>query len=359
MSSDLEVTRSHPVGDPGIPEHVERWVDVDPDASRRAERQVAACFGAVPLLALGFVAVYFFMPRTWAVDFAGLHAQAQNFWLGLLGGLAVLLVGIGAVQWARLIMGDHEISEERHPAGSTTENRDDAMVEVNAGIAQSDLPRRKLIGNTLKIALPSLALPALVPLLDMGPWPGPGTRAATIEKTIWSEGVHLVTDVTYKRIKATDLAVGELVNAAPETIKDLDNDPAAKAVATAKAAIIIVRMDPTTIKIPQSRKDWQPAGPDGKPSGILCYSKICTHVGCPISLWEQLTHHLLCPCHQSTFDLGNSGVVVFGPAARSLPQLPITTDAEGYLVARSDFTVPVGPSYFERDSNHDYKDGDN
>src|SRR5674476_1288972 len=106
MSSDLEVTRSHPVPDPGIPEHVERWTDVDPEASRRAERQVAACFGAVPLLALGFVAVYFFMPKTWAVQFAGLHAQAQNIWLGLLGGVAILLVGIGAVQWARLIMGD-------------------------------------------------------------------------------------------------------------------------------------------------------------------------------------------------------------------------------------------------------------
>jgi len=263
------------------------------------------------------------------------------------------------VQWARLIMGDNEISEERHPAGSTTADRDEVLGDVDEGIAQSDMPRRKLIGTTLKIALPSLALPALVPLLDMGPWPGPGTRAATIETTIWSEGVHLVTDVTYKRIKATEMAVGELVNAMPENIQDLNNDPAAKARATAKAAIIIVRMDPSTIKIPESRKDWQPTGPDGKPSGIVCYSKICTHVGCPISLWEHQTHHLLCPCHQSTFDLGNSGVVVFGPAARSLPQLPITTDSEGYLVARSGFTVPVGPSYFERDSNHDYKDGDN
>jgi ubiquinol-cytochrome c reductase iron-sulfur subunit len=352
MSSDLEVTHTHPVPDPGIPEHVERWADVDPEASRRAERQVAACFGAVPLLTVGFIVVYFFVPKTWAVDFAGLHAQASNFWLGLLGGTSVLLVGIGAVQWARLIMGDHEISEERHPAGSNAEQREGALEEVNEGITQSDLPRRKLISNTLKIALPAVILPAVIPLLDMGPWPGPGTRAATIETTIWAEGVHLVTDVTYKRIKATDMVVGELVNAAPENIKDLDNDPAAKASATAKAAIIIVRMEPSTIKIPQSRKDWQV-------DGILCYSKICTHVGCPISLWEQQTHHLLCPCHQSTFDLGNSGVVVFGPAARSLPQLPITTDAEGYLVARSGFTVPVGPSYFERDSNHDYKDGDN
>ncbi|GAE75599.1 ubiquinol-cytochrome C reductase iron-sulfur subunit [Cutibacterium acnes JCM 18918] len=111
-------------------------------------------------------------------------------------------------------------------------------------------------------------------------------------------------------------------------------------------------MDLDSIKIPESRKDWQVGG-------ILSYSKICTHVGCPVNLWEQQTHHLLCPCHQSTFDLGDSGVVVFGPAGRSLPQLPITVDDKGYLVARSDFTVPVGPSYFERDSRHDYKKGDN
>jgi ubiquinol-cytochrome c reductase iron-sulfur subunit len=351
MSTDLEVSRTHPVDDPGIPEHVERWADVDADAALRAERQVAACFGVVPVLALAFVAVYFFMPKTWTVNFADLHAQAQHIWFGLLGGVAILLIGIGAVQWARLLMGDHEISEERHPAVSSTDDREEVLADLHAGIEQSELPRRKLIGTTLKVALPALALPALVTLLDMGPWPGPGTRAATIEKTIWTEGVHLVTDVTYQRIKATDMVVGELVNAAPENIKDLDSDPAAKAAATAKAAIIVVKMDPSTIKIPDSRKDWQI-------NGVLCYSKICTHVGCPISLWEQTTHHLLCPCHQSTFDLGNSGVVVFGPAARSLPQLPITTDKDGYLVARSDFTVPVGPSYFERDSRNDYQDGD-
>ena len=111
-------------------------------------------------------------------------------------------------------------------------------------------------------------------------------------------------------------------------------------------------MDPNSVIVPESRKDWNVGG-------ILCYSKICTHVGCPISLWEQQTHHLLCPCHQSTFDLGNSGVVVFGPAARALPQLPITVDSEGFLVARGGFTVPVGPSYFERDSRNDYKEGDN
>ena len=109
----------------------------------------------------------------------------------------------------------------------------------------------------------------------------------------------------------------------------------------AKAAVILVRMNPDDIKAAKDRDNWGV-------EGILCYSKICTHVGCPISLWEQQTHHLLCPCHQSTFDLADNGRVVFGPAARALPQLPLELDSEGYLVAQSDFTEPVGPSFWER-----------
>jgi ubiquinol-cytochrome c reductase iron-sulfur subunit len=81
---------------------------------------------------------------------------------------------------------------------------------------------------------------------------------------------------------------------------------------------------------------------------IVAYSKICTHVGCPAALYEQTTHKILCPCHQSTFDAETGATVLFGPAPRPLPQLPITTDAEGYLVAQSDFQEPVGPSFWER-----------
>ena len=111
--------------------------------------------------------------------------------------------------------------------------------------------------------------------------------------------------------------------------------------ARAKAAIILVRMTPEEIQSQQ--------GDGWDYEGILAFSKICTHVGCPIALYQQRTHHLLCPCHQSTFDLSDSGNVVFGPAARSLPQLPIELDEEGFLVASSDFAQPVGPSYWERD----------
>jgi ubiquinol-cytochrome c reductase iron-sulfur subunit len=109
----------------------------------------------------------------------------------------------------------------------------------------------------------------------------------------------------------------------------------------AKAVVLLVRLDPKDLKETEERKSWSY-------DGIVAYSKICTHVGCPVALYEQQTHHLLCPCHQSTFDVADGAKVVFGPAKRALPQLPITVDDEGYLIAQDDFNEPIGPSYWER-----------
>jgi ubiquinol-cytochrome c reductase iron-sulfur subunit len=340
----------YPVPDPGIEEHVPRLTDVDEAAFNRATRQVATMFGLVPVLAIAFVVIYFFVPRDASFSFGFVNADVQHVGMGLTLGLAVLLIGVGAVQWARQLMVDNEVADERHVATSSPEDRVAILKDLEVGVDESQIKRRKVLGYSLVGALGVLVLPILALFADLGPKPTKRLRAATIEHTIWAEGVRLVSDVTYLPIKASSLQIGQLVNAEPENLKKLEGTEFNQE--KAKAAIIIVRMDPNSIKIPDSRKDWGVGG-------ILCYSKICTHVGCPISLWEQQTHHLLCPCHQSTFDLGNSGVVVFGPAARALPQLPITTDADGFLVARSGFTVPVGPSYFERDSRNDYKEGDN
>jgi ubiquinol-cytochrome c reductase iron-sulfur subunit len=339
-----------PVSDPGVEDYIPRLTDVDEKAADRATRQVATMFGLVPVLAIAFVVIYFAVPKSTFIDFGPLKANALHVGLGLTLGLAILLIGIGAVQWARQLMNDHEMTDERHPATSSDEDRAAIMADVNAGIEESQIGRRKVLGRSLAGALGVLALPLIAVFADLGPHPTKKVRAATIETTIWAEGVRLVHDVTYAPIKASGLVIGQLVNAQPENLKDLEGTAFLQA--QSKASIIIVKMDPNTIKIPDSRKAWAVGG-------ILCYSKICTHVGCPISLWEQQTHHLLCPCHQSTFDLGDSGLVVFGPAARALPQLPITVDDEGYLMARSGFTVPVGPSYFERDSRNDYQQGDN
>jgi ubiquinol-cytochrome c reductase iron-sulfur subunit len=339
-----------PVPDPGPEEHVERYTDADDRAGRAAYRQIVGMLAAVPVLVIAFVVVYFAVPISAEFAFFGTTWKAQHVLLGGTVGLAVLLIGMALIQWARLVMSDVEVSEERHPAQTGPEARAVLAADTRAGVEESGIKRRTLIGSGVAGGLGLLVVPALLALGDLGPWPTDAVRKKTIEKTIWTEGIRLVNDVNYLPLKAADLVVGQLVNAEPETLQKLHGSE--YQIAKAKAAIIVVRMDPNSIRIPDSRKDWQV-------DGILCYSKICTHVGCPISLWEQQSHHLLCPCHQSTFDLGNSGVVVFGPAARSLPQLPITTDADGYLVARSDFTVPVGPSFFERDSSRDFKDGDN
>ncbi|MBA8794374.1 ubiquinol-cytochrome c reductase iron-sulfur subunit [Friedmanniella endophytica] len=339
-----------PVADPGMEEHLPRLTDVDEKAAKRAERQVTTMFGLVPVFAIAFVVIYFAVPKTMTIDFGFLHTSALHFGLGTTLGMAILLIGIGAVQWARQLMADQEMVDERHPAVSSQADREEILAELEQGVEESQITRRKTMGYALLGAIGVVAVPFVIFLADLGPIATKKVRARTIETTIWKAGVRLVNDVTFMPLKPEDIQIGQLVNGEPANLQDLEGVERQQAMA--KSPIIVVRMDPNDIKIPASRRDWQV-------NGILAYSKICTHVGCPISLWEQQTHHLLCPCHQSTFDLGDSGVVVFGPAARSLPQLPITVDSEGYLVAREGFTVPVGPSYFERDSRHDYKQGEN
>ncbi len=338
-----------PVANPGIEEHIERYTDANPAAANRAYGAIVGMLAAVPVLAILFVVIYFAVPRNTFIEFGPIYANAQNVGFGLTGGIAVLLIGLACVQWARVIMTDAESVEYRHSAGSPPEARAEVAQQFSDGVEQSRFGRRKLIGGALAGALGFSVVPVVVLFADLGPWPTKARLEETLEKTIWAEGVPVVNDVTFQKIKPEDVEIGQLINAQPETL--LDYEGSQQAIEKAKCSLIVVRMDPASIKIPESRQDWQVAG-------ILAYSKICTHVGCPISLWERQTHNLLCPCHQSMFDLSDSGVVVFGPAARSLPQLPIKVNSEGYLVAQSDFTVPVGPSYFERNAPDSYPDGD-
>jgi ubiquinol-cytochrome c reductase iron-sulfur subunit len=107
----------------------------------------------------------------------------------------------------------------------------------------------------------------------------------------------------------------------------------------ADSQTLIIRVRPEDLQLAADRRDWAP-------DGVVAYSKICTHAGCPVGLYRAQAHELLCPCHQSTFDVLRGAVPVFGPAARPLPQLPLEVDDEGYLVARGDFPEPVGPSFW-------------
>ena len=339
----LAVPENDPVPDPGLPEHEPRPTDVDEHASRRAERQIATLFGLSSVFAVLFVVCYFaFKVGDDATVLPGIHWGASNVGLGVCLGGALLCIGIGAIQWARKMMSDVEIVEMRHPLPSSAEDREEAVEALNQGIADSQIARRPLIRNSLLGAMAALGLPAVVLLRDLGPLPH-----GDLAGTVWKKGMRVVNDVAGTPIKPEEVDIGQLINAEPAVFfeKNEEGEPKFEGAhlnqAKGKAAVIVVRMKPEDITPLQDRRNWGV-------EGILCFSKICTHVGCPISLWEQQTHHLLCPCHQSTFDLGNNGKVVFGPAARPLPQLPLMLDSEGYLVAQSDFHEPVGPSFWER-----------
>ena len=328
---------AEPIPDPGLEPHEPRITDIDPKAADRVERQVSAMFGLATLLVLGSCVAYFAIPRDSIIEFGPLSGNANNMVIGLCIGLALFLIGAGAIQWAKKLMVDEEISEERHDAHSTPQQIAEITEAFKEGTEESGFTRRKMIRNSLIGALGVLGLPAIILLRDLGPLPG---RA--LYNTIWAKGIRVVNDVTDRPIKPSDLIVGQLVNAAPANLAPLqEENPAEYQNAKAKSAVIVVRIKPSEITVPPGRENWNV-------DGILCYSKICTHVGCPISLYEQTTHHVLCPCHQSTFDLSDAAKVVFGPAARPLPQLPLAVDSEGYLIAQSGFHEPVGPSFWER-----------
>ena len=327
-------------GDVEIP-HTPRLTDTDPKAARRAERQVATMF----LLSMLFVVLF-------VVAFVTIDAQAMiyipvfgvvgasNIALGFTLGMAVLLIGTGAIQWAKKLMPDQEVVQERHKLASPPSADKEAEKNYQEGKVESGFAQYKIIRRTLIGALALFPIPFIVALRDLWPTPpGSPSPVELLSTTLWRDGLRIAIDGTYVPIRPEELPVGGLVSAIPINIMEVQKAEH-NLNARGKAAILLVRMDPSDIRSQQGDGwDYQ---------GILAFSKICTHNGCPIALYEHRTHHLLCPCHQSTFDLADSGNVIFGPAARRMPQLPIGVDEEGYLVAKSDFAEPVGPSFWER-----------
>jgi ubiquinol-cytochrome c reductase iron-sulfur subunit len=321
---------------PGLPPHVHRLADTDPRAAKRAERQVAAMFLLSIIGTIVFCVSYFAVDRSDTVWLPGIGTTLlQNLLLGLGLGFGLFFIGIGAVHWAKTLMPDEEIVEERHALRSSDEVRDDAVDVMRTGAAGAGLGRRPLIKLTLGGALGLFGLPFIVALRDLGPMPGD-----RLAHTMWRKGSRLVTDPELAPIKASDVTIGSVFHVMPETLKDSTHVLEDKA----KAAVILLRLAPSQFADDEKGRKAQEWGYQG----IIAYSKICTHVGCAVGLYEQQTHHLLCPCHQSTFDATRDMDVIFGPAKRPLPQLKITVDASGYLVAPQGFTEPVGPSYWER-----------
>lgn len=322
-----------PFADPGLPAHRPRIQDIDERAAKRSERAVAFLFVLSMLATVGFIASYVIFPVDKIVFIWPFgHVSALNFSLGLTLGVALFTIGAGAVHWARTLMSDVEVADDRHAIEAEPEVKAKVLADFAAGAEESAFGRRKLIRNTLFGALALVPLSGVMLLRDLGPLPEKKLR-----QTLWSKGKQLINVNTMEPLRPEDVAVGSLTFAMPEGLTEDAHDFQTQ---IAKAALMIIRIQPENIKDKRER-EWAH-------EGIVAFSKICTHVGCPISLYEQQTHHVLCPCHQSTFDLSDGARVIFGPAGHSLPQLRIGVNSEGNLEALGDFEEPVGPAFWER-----------
>lgn len=330
MKNELE-----PLSDPGLPEHVHRKSDVDPRAAKKAERQVAILFALSALGTILFIYSYIFIPED-ALIFLPIfnNTNAHQLFLGLGLAMALFFIGMGAVHWAKTLMPDHEVVAPRKEQRSDDEDRAALVAAAKEGAAAAGLGRRPLIKRTMGLALGLVGLSPLLLLRDLGPLP-----ENELNETNWKAGTRLVTDPGDRPIKPSDLEVGAVAQVQPEfpagKVRHLDD--------IAQDSVLLIRIRPEEFNLDAERLSWTY-------EGIIAFSKICSHMGCAVALYEQTTKHLLCPCHQSTFDVTRAAKVIFGPAARPLPQLAITVDSEGYLIAKAPFNEAVGPSFWGRDS---------
>ena len=344
---------------PGLPEHVARMSDLSEAGAKRAERQVAGLFGLSILGTILFLVAYFAFDtehRTWVPGLG--RVSTTNILLGVGLGLALLGIGLGAVHWAKTLMPDVEVVEERHAMRSSDEARAQFGEIMRGGGESSQLFRRPLLKLSLGGALGLFSLPLLVQLVgSLGPLP-----KNHLSLTMWNgepdghggytpydKRPRLVTDPEAMPIRASDVTIGSVYHVMPEGLlanEELGVEGLEHGLLEekGKAAVLLMRLDPSEFKDTDGGRKAREWGYQG----IVAYSKICTHVGCPVGLYERTTHHLLCPCHQSTFDVTDDCKVIFGPAKRPLPQLRIGVDSEGYLIATEPFHEAVGPSFWER-----------
>jgi ubiquinol-cytochrome c reductase iron-sulfur subunit len=310
--------------------------------AKNAERVVAVLFVIAFFAGVGFIAAYIGLEIGVSTIPKGANPVVavlrSNVALGTSLSVALLALGAGSIIWVRHLTPNIEIAEERHDLKSEPEERQAFQREFAEGAAISQVTRRPLVRRTLLLATAPLALAPLVLLRDLGPLPQTDLR-----HTVWRKGLRAVTLGGLRPLTPADISTpGSLITVIPEGFQNDDD-------ALAKAGVILIKFAPGELHIPTnynggtlvSTMNWTV-------DNIVAYSKICTHVGCPVALYEQTTHHILCPCHQSTFDAANGANVIFGPAARALPQLPLMLDSQGYIAAASDFTQPVGPSFWER-----------
>jgi ubiquinol-cytochrome c reductase iron-sulfur subunit len=284
----------------------------------RAETWVLLLLGLTSAGAVAFVVVYALDPM-----------PHRTQWLGLSLGLALACLAVACIVFGKRLVVAEEL-EEPYPAPQDTSAERDEIVQMVAE-SGSRITRRRLLTLGGVAAGGSLGLALLAPAVSLGPL----FDTAALALTPWKRGRRLV-DEAGRPLSADEIEEGAFYTAYP----------AGASKETIGAPLIVVRLSPAELKLPSGRAGWAP-------DGIVAYSKICTHAGCAIALYRKPTFPALeprpafvCPCHYSTFDPATGGTVLFGPAGRSLPQLPLEIDRSGMLLAAGNFSGPVGPSWW-------------
>jgi quinol---cytochrome c reductase iron-sulfur subunit len=277
---------------------------------RRAANRAALGFGVTAAASIGLFVTYAL----------GGQEQVEGSLLAVaLGGL-----GFGFVQVAKHLLPQGPYVEEREPLASSEDDQHAFVADFERG--EGWMSRRGFLVKMLGVAAWAIGLAALLPIRSLGPSPG-----NSLFRTKWRRN-SLVVDEQGEPVTVATLEVGGAITVFPEGHIDVED-----------SQTILIRLSNRDVVTRPGRERWAP-------EGYVGLSKVCTHAGCPVGLYQQQFKKLLCPCHQSTFSVPEGGKPTFGPATRSLPQLPLMVDNDGLLRARSDYLEPVGPGFWDRDT---------
>ncbi|RAV34583.1 cytochrome bc1 complex Rieske iron-sulfur subunit [Corynebacterium heidelbergense] len=365
----------------------ERFPQPNDPAEKRAAMGVGIYFLLALVMGLAFAAIYLFWP--WQYKTLG---ESGVWWytlytplLGLTSGLAIIFLGMGAMNYTKKFVPEEISVQTRHDGPSDEVDRRTLVALLNDSWKTSTFGRRPVLQG---LAAGGAALAGLSIILPLGgmvknPWRPSHKQDITGDGTLWTTGwtladegkkVYLARDTgaiaveregeystqgvtRLVRVRPEDLDAGGMETVFPMT-EDMVNDgekydprrdvyeEQMHSVHGSRNAVMLIRLrhEDALKSIPRAGQEKFHYG------DYIAYSKICTHIGCPTSLYEQQTNRILCPCHQSQFDALQYGKPVFGPAARALPQLPLTVDEEGFFIADGNFIEPVGPAFWERRS---------